>query len=269
MLIVLRAMAFLKRDLALTLSYPLRLPGQLLSVVVSTLIFFFMGQLVGSGDGPLTPYGGDYFSFVLIGIAFTDYLYVSVNGLSDEIRKGQMLGTLEAMLAAPISSTEILIYSSLYGFAFTSLRVFLYLILGVVFFGVELSLGHPLAFLLVFFLTMSSFWGIGLLSAAFVIVYKQASPINWAMGAFSGLIGGVMFPVEMLPGWLKPLAMVIPLPYSLEAMRIILLQGQGLAAVKIQILVLCGFTAVFLGGGLAAFRHGVKMARAQGTLLHY
>lgn len=269
MLSLMRVVAFLQRDLAVTLSYPMRLPAQVLSVVISTLLFFFIGKLVDGGGSVLAPYGGDYFSFVLVGVAFTDYLFVSVNGLSDEIRKGQMLGTLEAMLVTPLSSTEILVCSSLYGFLFTTLRVFLYLGMGTLFFNVQLQVDHPFVLLLVFALTITSFWGVGLLSASFVLVYKQASPINWGLGALSGLIGGVMFPVEMLPVWLKPLSQLFPLTYSLDALRLVLLQGYGLADVSRQLLFLFGFTALFMGIGLAAFRRGLHVARAEGTLLHY
>ncbi len=269
MLRILQGIAFVQRDFAITLSYPMRLPGQIMSVLISTMLFFFIGKLVGTGGEELSPYGGNYFSFVLVGIAFTDYLFVSVNGLSDEIRKGQMLGTLEAMLVAPLSATQILVCSSLYGFTLTTLRVFLYLWLGWMFFEVNLSFEHMGAFLIVLILTITSFWGLGLISATFVMVYKQSSPLNWAMGAFSGLVGGMMFPVEMLPGWLKPLSVIFPLRYSLEAMRIILLQGKGIDAVFEQVLALCGFTIVFLGFGLIIFNLGLRTAREDGTLLHY
>lgn len=270
MLTVRRAFAFLKRDVAIDLSYRLRLPAQFASVLITTVLFFFVGKLVGPGQaGVMEQYGGDYFAFVLIGVAFTDYLFVAVNSFGDEIRKGQMLGTLEAMLVTPLSSTGILVYSSLYQFVFTTLRVVVYLATGVLFFGVQLHVSHVATLLFVLVLTILSFWGIGLLSAAFVIVFKQKSPISWAVGALSGLFGGVMFPVEILPAWLKPVSALLPITYSLEAMRMVLLDGAGMSGIYNQILILFVFTVVLMGGGLAMFHRGMKIARKQGSLLYY
>jgi len=64
--------------------------------------FYFIAKLFGRAATPyLESYGGDYFSFVLIGIAFSDYLGVGLTSFAGIIREGQMLGTLEAMLITP------------------------------------------------------------------------------------------------------------------------------------------------------------------------
>lgn len=144
-----------------------------------------------------------------------------------------------------------------------------YLLTGVAFFGVHLHVNHVVTLLLVLVLTILSFWGIGLLSAAFVIVFKQKSPISWAIGAMSGLFGGVMFPVELLPAWLKPISALLPITYSLDALRMILLGGAGIGDVYKQIIILFIFTIVLMGVGLIVFQRGMKMARQQGSLLYY
>lgn len=265
-----RALAFFKRDLLIALSYRLQFIAQLAGILVSTMLFFFVGQLVDQGQArQLEPYGGDYFAFVLIGVAFADYLFVSINSFADEIRKGQMLGTIEAMLVTPLSSTGILMYSSLYNFAFTSLRVLLYLAMGSILFGLELRLNDLFAFALILGLTIVSFWGIGLVSAAFVLVFKQSSPLNWLLTSASGLFGGVMFPIEVLPGWLKPVSALLPITYSLEAMRQVLLNGAAFSAIQREVVCLGLFAVVLMGAGLAAFAYGLVIARKQGSLLHY
>jgi hypothetical protein len=52
-------------------------------------------------------------------------------------------------------------------------------------------------------------------------------------------------------------------------MRQILLNGATLAAVYNQALILALFAALFLPLGLAAFGYGLKMAREEGSLIHY
>jgi ABC-2 type transport system permease protein len=264
------ALAFLKRDLLIAWSYRLKFLGQLGGIVCTTCVFFFLGKLISPQHvAQLSVYGGDYFAFSLIGLAFADYMLVSVNGFADEIRKGQVEGTFEALLASPVPPLTILFSSSLSSFLFTTLRVFLYLGLGVVFFDMRWHLESPLLFGLVFLLTVLSFWGIGLLSAAFVILFKQTSPINRVLGPLAGVLGGVMFPVQLLPHWLEGLARLLPITWALEALRKVLLGGADFGQVRLECWVLLLFAGIFLLCGIFAFRYGLRHAQKEGSLLHY
>jgi len=265
-----RAFAFLKRDLLTAWSYRLQFLAQSGGIFCTTLVFFFMGKLISPQQSPqLSMYGGDYFAFSLIGLAFADYLMISVNGFADEIRRGQLQGTFEALLTTPVPPLAILLYSSLYSFLFSTLRVLFYLGLGIFFFDMQWHLESPVLFFFVFLLTVLSFWGIGLLSAAFVILFKQTSPINWVLGPISGLLGGVMFPVQLLPDWLKWLADLLPITWALEALRLVLLNGAVFSQVRTECTVLLMFATVFLVCGIVAFRCGLRHAQKEGSLLHY
>jgi len=264
------ALAFLKRDLRIAWSYRLQFLAQAGGIFITTLVFFFMGKMITPQQSPqIAMYGGDYFAFSLVGLAFADYLMISVNGFADEVRRGQVQGTFEALLTTPVAPLAVLLYSSLSSFLFTTLRVLFYLALGVYCFDMQWRLASPALFGLVFVLTVASFWGLGLLSAAFVIVFKQSSPINWALGPLAGLLGGVMFPVQLLPDWLKWVADLLPITWALEAFRQVLLNGAGFAQIKTECFALLLFAAIFLLCGITAFRFGLRYAQKDGSLLHY
>ena len=90
-------------------SYRLKFILNIGGIFLSTVMYFFLSRLIGKGiDNQLVPYGGDYFSFVLIGIAFTDYLAVSLGSFAGQIRNAQLHGTLEALLVTPTSVPTIL-----------------------------------------------------------------------------------------------------------------------------------------------------------------
>jgi ABC-2 type transport system permease protein len=165
--------------------------------------------------------------------------------------------------------STILLSSSIYSFSFSSLRVLLYLVVGTLLFSMTLKFNSIFAFILVTMLTISSFAGIGLISAAFIIVFKQGSPIGMLAGISSSLLGGVLYPISVLPAWLTPVAYLLPITHALEAMRRILLNGAPLAEVSNQIAVLALFTVVLLPLGLGIFRYGLRMARQDGSLIHY
>jgi ABC-2 type transport system permease protein len=268
--LIIKPLAFLRRDFLIDVSYRFRFLLQVGGIFVSTLMLFFLSRLVGTGmANQMEPYGGNYFAFVLIGVAFTDYLSVSLGSFSSQIRSAQMMGTLEALLVTPTSISTILLSSTLYNFSFTSVRIVLYLVAGVFLFGLNLYLTSLPAFFLIMVLTILAFSGIGLLSAAFIIVFKQGSPLSLVVGTASGLLGGVFYPVSVLPVWLKPYAYLLPITHALEAMRQVLLKGATFSAIYNEILALFLFVIVLFPLGLVAFSYGLKLARKDGSLIHY
>src|SRR4030066_403932 len=94
-----KPLIFLWRDFIEETSYKMSFGMKIFGILSSTLVYFFLSKLLGdAGLKYLKPYGGNYFSFVLIGVAFFSYLGVSVQGISSSIREGQKLGTLESLL---------------------------------------------------------------------------------------------------------------------------------------------------------------------------
>ncbi|OCC15626.1 ABC-type multidrug transport system, permease component [Dissulfuribacter thermophilus] len=265
-----KAAAFLLRDLQLAMGYPLKFASQLVGILASTFMFYYISRLVDqNGSGSLAAYGGNYFPFLLVGIALSDYLMFSINALSNEVRKAQVIGTFEAILVTPTHPSLILFSSCLYSFLFTSVRILFYFLAGTVLFGVRFPPISLSALTVSLILTILPFLGIGLLSAAIIIVFKQGNPLTWIFGSFSGLLSGVFYPVSVLPHWLQPFAAFIPLTYGLDAVRKVLLTGAGILEVSHQLLVLLFFSIVFLGVGLAAVAYALKIARKDGTLLYY
>ena len=263
-------LAFLKRDVQIDLSYKLRFLMQFVGIFFSTALTFFVSELIGSSiSNKLAGYGGDYFSFVIVGIALTDYLSVSLEQFSNEIRSAQLEGTLETLLVTPTSVYTVLFSSSLYNFFLTSLRVMVYILLGLLLFGLKLHLTSILALVVLMILTIGSFAGIGLISAAFILVLKQGSPLPLLVTTASGLLGGVFYPVDILPAWLVPVSQLLPITHALEAMRQILLNGASFAFISEKVLILVFFSAILIPMGLVAFGYGLKIAKREGSLLYY
>ncbi len=75
--------------------------------------------------------------------------------------------------------------------------------------------------------------------------------------------------MAVLPSWLEPYAYLLPITHALEAMRHILLNGATLHAVSNQALVLAVFAGLLLPLGLGAFGYGLRVARKEGSLIHY
>ncbi|MBN1815648.1 MAG: ABC transporter permease [Anaerolineae bacterium] len=265
-----KPLLFLRRDFKMQMSYRLSFILQFLGMLFSSASFYFVSRLLGAGAVPyMASYGGDYFSFVLIGIAFVGYQGVALYAFSGVVQSAQSAGTLEAMLVTPTRLSTILFSSSLWNFAFTSFRVLLYILLGVLVFGADLRNANVPAGLVVLCLTIVTLSGIGILSACFIMVFKRGNPVDFLFSSLSTLLGGVYYPIEVLPGWLQILARFFPLTYSLEAMRRALLVGESLVDLWREIAVLAVFSALLLPLSLVAFRYAVRQAKRDGSLTQF
>jgi ABC-2 type transport system permease protein len=265
-----KPLLFLRRDFKEQMSYRLSFVLQFFGMLFSSSSFYFVSQLLGaSATQYLGSYGGDYFSFVLIGIAFVGYQGVALHSFAGVVQSAQSTGTLEAMLVTPTRLSTILFSSSLWNFVFTSFRVLLYILLGVFVFGADLRNANVLAGFVVLCLTIVTLSGIGILSACFVMVFKRGNPVDFLFGSLSTLLGGVYYPIEVLPSWLQILARLFPLTYSLEAMRRALLVGESLADLWREVTVLAAFSVLLLPLSLIAFRYAVRQAKRDGSLTQF
>ncbi len=262
--------AFLKRDFLSEASYPVSFGLQVLGIFFSVGVFYFIAQMLGPNVSPLLQsYGGDYFAFVLIGIAFANYFGVGLASFAGSLRQAQTTGTLEAMLTTPCRISAVIVSSSMWDYVLTTVRVLVYLGLGSLFLGVNLEKSNYAGALLVLILTITTFGSVGIIAASFIMVLKRGDPVTWVFSAFSNLVGGVYYPLSVLPGWLQSLAGLLPITYALHAMRLALLTGEPLKGLLPDLVILAIFSIVLMPVSLLAFRIAVRRARIDGSLTHY
>jgi len=267
---LIKLFAFLKRDFLTAASYKFAFISSLWGIFFSSATFFFIAKLIpGTRTSSLAPYGGDYFSFVIVGIAFSGLLGLFQGGLPGIIRSAQITGTLEALLVTQTSIPTILFGSSIYSFLFTSITTVFHLVLAVVIFGMKLGNINWVGSILVFFLTAVCFLSIGILTSSFIMVYKMGNPLSWIFGSVSGLLGGVFFPVSVLPEWIRWLSRLLPITYTLEGMRQSLLSSASFSQIIPNIIALAAFGGVLFPLSLFVFRRAVAKAKRDGTLTHY
>jgi ABC-2 type transport system permease protein len=263
------AQAFLRRDFKIATSYRAAFVGQIVSIFVAVPLFFFMGNLVdGANLKVLERYGGSYFGFLLIGVALLDYLAVSLQSFGNSLRESQLTGTLEIVLLSRTSLIEVLLYSSLWFFLFTSIRFVLYLVVGSMF-QLELGDANFLAAILILALAILSFIPFGIFTAAIIMVFKRGDGVNTLISGASMFFGGVLFPVTLMPEWMQFLAQFLPFTHALEGMRQAIQSGMSIAELGQYFIVLGAFAVILMPLSWLAFALAVRRTRATGTLGQY
>lgn len=265
-----RALAFLRRDWRLQLSYRFSFLLQFFGIFFNLLVFYFLSKLVGDSAAPyLEPYGGDYFAFVLIGLAFSGYFGVGLNSFAANLREAQTTGTLEAMLMTPTRLSTVIMSSSIYDYGFVTFQVFVYLALGGLLFGVQLDKGNTPAALVVLVLTIIAMTSLGIIAASFIMVLKRGDPVTLLISSLAVLLGGVYYPIQLMPQWLQHLSRLLPITYSLDAMRRTLLADASFQDVMPDIIALAIFGIVLVPVSLLVFRYAVHRAKVDGSLAHF
>ena len=261
--------AFLTRDFLTQISYRSAFVLSFVGIFFRAFTFFFIAKLVGPSATPmLGKFGGDYFAFVLLGIAFNSYFGLGLNGFASSLRQAQTTGTLEAMLMSPTPVSRLIIGSAVWNYAFTTFRVLVYIVLGLAL-GMDLSQANWFPALICLLLSIVSFAAIGIIAAGIIMVIKRGDPLTSLVSSVSALFGGIYYPIDLLPDWLLPISAVLPITYSLRAMRKTLLVGAGFGEIWGDLAILVGFCIVLFPLSLWIFRLAVNRARADGSLAQY
>jgi ABC-type multidrug transport system ATPase subunit/ABC-type multidrug transport system permease subunit len=265
------AHALFKRDMLSETSYRFSLFMQIVEILMTVAALFFLSRLVGQDtiDKYLTSYNGNYFAFAIIGVAFYGYFNVGFSTFANQLNSEQMSGTLESMLSTPVGLSTIVLGSSLWRFAMTTIRVLVILVAGSLMIGGGMVGGSPLLVVLIMAMTVISASSFGIIAACFIIVVKRGDPISWIFKAASWMIGGVVFPVTVLPSWLQKFAILLPTTHALQALRMVMINGKNLNSIWPEITSLAIFCFILLPISLKTLQYSVNRAKKEGTLTHY
>ncbi len=263
-------MAFIRRDLLVAISYRFNLLLRAGSAALTLLLLFLISRLFGAQvTGYLQRYGGDYFPYVLIGIAVSNFVTVGLETLSDEVRSAQLEGTLEALMSTPTSIYTILLGNSLSTFLAAFAGAGVMVALSFAFVPHAATAAMVAATLAILLLTLMAFLSLGMLSAGFIMMFKRGNPIAYIFGWSSFFLGGIFFPVEMLPAPFQALSRLLPATHATRAIRELVLVQAPVREALASAGSLLGFVAIFAPVGLLFFRVAVRKARKEGSLVQY
>ena len=249
--------------MAIAISYKFQFVFQFSQVFFSVAVIYFIGKMVDQ-SGKLSlfqSYGADYFSFALVGLAVSSYLKAGLVTITNDIRQTMNQGVLEAMCASPMGYKWLLLCTALWPFIFETIRVTLYFLIGTIIFGMRLHDANWLCAMITLILTIPIFLMLGMTSCSILVLVKRGDPINWIFSNVSTLLAGTMFPIAVLPDWLRVIALCLPLTHSLEAIRKSLLMGASLREVYRHLAALLIFMAVLFP--ITVFVSDICMKRAR------
>ncbi len=249
--------------------YPLNAVSSVLQPIVWLTPVYFMG-LAFSVNGKALGFAGyagttDYISFILIGTVLSNFISAVFWGMGYALKNDMDAGVLESNWLAPISRPILLIGHTITNLIVTTFTSVMMLIIGAALFGFQVN-DRGLAALLVTIPMLLGLYGFGFMFAAVVMVMREANTLTDVGSFLLQIFSGADFPVIVLPRWLLPIALAIPLTYGFDAVRGLLLGTNTLLPIVMEYIIMLVFMVIMIAIGLLAFRRLERYVRQRGTL---
>ena len=250
---------FMKKDAISSSTYKISMILMILSTLFGALSTAYLGANVNM-QIVLKMYGMSMLTYLIIGMAFNSYIGQSLHLVQKSINAWY----LEEILVSPTKITTFIIGNSAWGFVWSTFTVVIYLTIGILGFGITLSI-DMLGVVLALVLGIGALVGFSMIGAGILILTKQGDPITWLIGILSTLFGNVFFPPQVLPINLQVISYFLPQYYFFTSIRL-MLTGSPIGAVMRELLVLFTMCVVLLSLGFIIYSKCLKIARRKGTL---
>ncbi len=173
------------------------------------------------------------------------------------IVKEKELGTLETLMVSPLARYQFILGKLAPYFVLGYADLFLILGAGRIFFGM------PFRGSLVTLTVLSGFFILGGLGLGlFISTAANTQQTAWMISLLvtllpSIILSGFVFPIRIMPVWLRAVTYLFPVRYYLTIVRGIALKGSGVADLKIEILALLAIGSLFLVSSIIRFHKRV------------
>jgi ABC-2 type transport system permease protein len=217
------------------------------------------------------------FPYLYYGNAFYQYVGAILTGVSwAVIEDREHYKTLKYMYIAPINIPAYWLGRGVARFLTGSVSVTITIAFGVLFLHVPLDLAQvnwPL-FIVALAIGISMLAMMGLILASItLLIAHHFFLIGEAVAGALFLLSGAIFPLDVLPLWLRPVGFAMPITYWLELMRRSMIGNVAQAFPtlshfsNLQLLgILIGLTIVFAAASILVFRYCDYHAREQSLI---
>lgn len=186
----------------------------------------------------------------LMGVVLTMTM-VMITGLA--ITRERERGTMENLLSMPTRPFEVMVGKIIPYILVGYVQVGLILLAARFLFHVPM-LGNVAFLFVVAFVFITANLAMGITFSTLAENQLQAVQLSFFFFLPSLLLSGFMFPFRGMPQWAQAIGEVLPLTHFLRVVRGILLKGNGLAEIGLQLWQIALFAVVALAVGIKRYR---------------
>ena len=262
-------LAVAKKDFLYFVRYPLNAIFRVLQPIIWLTPIYFLGQSFATAQGNVgfAAYAGtgDYMSFILVGAMLSSYISSVFWGMGQSLKEEMDSGVLESNWLTPVPRFSFLIGHTGANIFVTTLVNMGILLLGWLFFGFAIS-GSLLQALAVVVPLLLALYGFGFAFAAAVFLMRDANTLIDVSDYLVSIFSGGQFPVQVLPRFLLPISLALPITYGLDAVRGLLINTRTLLPIGNEIAIMLVFMGVMMPLGYFVFKRVEQRVKRLGTI---
>jgi len=261
--------AIVRKDWKQYWRYPLNAVSTVFQPVIWLAPVYFMGKAFSINGQALgfAQYSGtaDYMSFLILGAILGNFVNAVFWGMGYALKNDMDSGVMESNWLTPIPRLLILIGRSVTNLFVTTVTSFGMLIVCKFVFGFHPT-GDVLMAVMAIIPMLIGLYGFGFAFAGLVLLLREAKTLVDTSSFIVQVFSGTNFPVTVLPKWLLPISLLLPLTYGLDAARGLLLKTNTLLSIGTEVILLIVFMFIMLWLGSRIFYRVERRVRMLGTL---
>jgi ABC transporter DrrB family efflux protein len=197
--------------------------------------------------------GARYIDFLIPGLLGLNLLGTGMWGVGFPVATARQQKLLKRLIATPMRRRDYLMSLMLARLVWLALEVIAVLGFGMLAFGVAVR-GSWLGLVLVILIGALAFSALGLLVASRARTIEAVSGLMNFVMLPMWLLSGSFFSAERFPGFMQPFVQALPLTVVNNALRAIMNEGAGLAAMFVPLLILGAWMVAGFVAALRLFR---------------
>ena len=203
-----------------------------------------------------------YVGYLLLGAVYWNYVE-AVWSIAFSLRGAMRSGVLESLFITRLSRLGmILAWSGARLLGVTVHSAFaIALVVGLAGWPGKGVVGR---LVLVWAFSLLGSYGLAFLLFGLTLRFKDAESLLSLVGNIAPLLGGVFFPIGLLPGFMRPFSLMLPFTYGVDALRALWFGGQSILPLPFEFTLLGALAFVYLVLGWWAMGRFVRLARHHG-----
>lgn len=209
-------LSFSVLELKTNIRYKFKVLSDIIQILFNLSIFFFLSESIGK----IKFLQGEYFPFVILGLLYSKLYQTMVFSSSSHLIDFQYQGLIDTIFISPRSRFKIFFSMGLSDILKESL-IFIAIVAVVKVIFIKkyfLSINFPL---FVFSVTLSFIWTqiLSLINISSILLWKRVNIINLGSNMIMTLLGGVYFPIDILPPWMQKFSTLLPFTNFMSILR--------------------------------------------------
>ena len=197
-----------------------------------------------------------YIDFLVPAVLGMTIMMSCMMGMGASIAGERETGELARLFMTPTTVATVITGKILGKLSVELIRAMILLFAAIILFGAVVK-GGILQTIFVLMIGALCFVGFGIMMSSRASNQEDYSQMVMPLSMPMMFVSGVFYPIETMPWIFQKLAYIFPLTYLNDAMRGIMLKGQGLGDIWFELAILCLFTLVFFIVGVKQFDRDV------------